>query len=85
MKIYLHIVNNRPFRYGWGPNHTHEADLPAFIRAAEQVTGTTFSQSPDRCEDNIDFYAADGKSLIHIITLDDNSVYEDLDIPSKKK
>ena len=74
MKIYLHIVNNRPFIYSTGKDIDEVVDLAKFIGYAERYARTTFSQSPDRCEDNVDFYAANGQSAIHVITLNNDTV-----------
>jgi hypothetical protein len=67
MKIYLHIVNNRPFCYSFGKDSETTEDLQSFITQTEGITGTKFAQRPDRCVDNIDFYAADGRSQIHVL------------------
>lgn len=69
MKLYQHIVNNRPFCYAVGKDSEMVEDLKSFLAQAERIAGTTFVQSEDRCEDNIDFFGADGHSNIHVITL----------------
>lgn len=69
MKIFLHIVNNRPFCYAVGKDSEFEGDLKEFLAQAEKVAGTKFSQLNDRCEDNIDFFAENGTSAVHILHL----------------
>ena len=69
MKLYQHIVNNRPFCYAVGKDSEMEEDLKSFLATAERTAGTTFSQLEDRCENNIDFFSADGRSNVHVITL----------------
>lgn len=73
MKIYQHIVNNRPFCYAVGRDEDEAKDLKEFIASAERYSRGTFTQLEDRCEDNIDFYSTDG-SLIHVITIPSDMV-----------
>jgi hypothetical protein len=72
MKLYQHIVNNRPWVYGFGKDSEMREDIKEFIANAERCSGGKFSQREDRCVDNVDFYGTDG-SLIHIIDIDSNT------------
>lgn len=74
MKIYLHIVNNRPFMYCMGKDSEATQDLKEFLSKVESITKTTFSQLNDRCEDNLDFFAADGRSQIHVLDVTPDNV-----------
>ena len=65
MKIYLHIVNNRPFCYAMGKDSEEKKDTEDFVKTASIHACDTFTENTFS---GCDWNGTKG-SVIHVLTI----------------
>lgn len=70
MKVYLHIVNNRPFTYAFGKDSEEKKDTAEFVRDASIHARDTFTENTFS---GCDWNGTLG-SVIHVLTITPDSI-----------